>query len=117
MFPRPGKFKAPIDAKRRGKPGNISDLAAELLKLDGEKINIVQEASADTGVISPAALAALLDRSPEVFTERQMGWTSSGSEGDSSGKRPTFEVFQGMKNMDGDVLSTLLTHAEEEGEI
>ncbi|KIY73107.1 hypothetical protein CYLTODRAFT_440164 [Cylindrobasidium torrendii FP15055 ss-10] len=111
-----GKFKAPIDAKRRGKPSNISDLAADLLRLDGEKINIVQETSADAGVISPAALAALLDRSPEVFTERQMGWTSCKSEGDSSGKRPTFEVFRGMKNMDGDVLASLLTHPEMDDE-
>lgn len=50
-------------------------------------------------VISDAALDALLDRSPEVFTQRAIGWTSAATEQsqNTSGRKEgkiAFEVFE-----------------------
>jgi ATP-dependent DNA helicase len=72
----------------------MTDMAKELLSLEGEKINVVSEKDM---VISDTALDALLDRSPEVFVQRALGWTSAESERRTSGKKigtVAFEVFE-----------------------
>jgi len=72
----------------------MTDMAKELLSLEGERINVVSEKDM---VISDAALDTLLDRSPEVFVQRAVGWTSAESERRTSGKKTgnvAFEVFQ-----------------------
>jgi ATP-dependent DNA helicase len=69
----------------------MTDMAKELLSLEGEKIDVVSEKDM---VISDAALETLLDRSPEVFAQRALGWTSAESERRASGKNVAFEVFE-----------------------
>jgi ATP-dependent DNA helicase len=65
--------------------------------LEGEKINVVTE---DDQIISDSALNALLDRSPEVFSGRKIGWTSKEAvkaTGSKKGKEKgdaTFEVYE-----------------------
>ncbi|KAL0948242.1 hypothetical protein HGRIS_010840 [Hohenbuehelia grisea] len=73
-----GKFKKPATAARAGKPATMAEMAAELLKLEGEKIEVVPDTEAGkASVLSDAELDMLLDRSPEVFADRQRGWTSA----------------------------------------
>ncbi|KAH6901459.1 SNF2-family ATP dependent chromatin remodeling factor snf21 [Coprinopsis sp. MPI-PUGE-AT-0042] len=73
------KLEALVIAK--GQPGaaaaasrkkdTFADLAAELLKLEGEKIEVVPDTSEGKAkIISDEDLDALLDRSPEVFSDR-----------------------------------------------
>lgn len=73
-------------------------MAQQLLELEGEKITIV---SKDDQIISDADLDALLDRSPEVFTTRSVGWTSKDAQkaGGKSrkgkgGENAAFEVYE-----------------------
>ena len=74
-----GKFKTPAAAAGRSKPVTMAEMAVSLLKLEGEKIEVVPNTAAGkAGVISDADLEMLLDRRPEVFVDRGKGWTSSG---------------------------------------
>lgn len=51
----------------------------ELHRLEGEKIQVVSSTEAGkASVISDEDLETLLDRRPEVFADRQKGWTSAG---------------------------------------
>ena len=53
-------------------------MAAALLRLEGEKIQVVPNTEAGRArVISDEALDTLLDRRPEVFADRGKGWKSS----------------------------------------
>ncbi|KAI8977792.1 SNF2 family N-terminal domain-containing protein [Trametes punicea] len=73
-----GEFKNPVAAKR-SKNQALAELAMELHRLEGEKIQVVPSTEAGkASVISDEDLNMLLDRSPEVFADRQKGWTSSG---------------------------------------
>jgi len=72
----------------------MTDMAKELLSIEGEKIAVVSEKDM---VISDSALETLLDRSPEVFAQRALGWTSAESEQRTSGRQTrnvAFEVFE-----------------------
>ena len=61
-------------------------MAVSLLKLEGEKIEVVPNTAAGkAGVISDADLEMLLDRRPEVFVDRGKGWTSSGENAPGKG--------------------------------
>jgi ATP-dependent DNA helicase len=63
----------------------IAEMAAQLLELEGEHIEVVQSSAAGKrGIISDAELNMLLDRRKEVFEGRRVGW-KSGS-GVSAGK-------------------------------
>ncbi|CAL1702831.1 unnamed protein product [Somion occarium] len=71
-----GKFKAPTQTGN-GKPETMAEMAASLLKLEGEKIQVVPDtAEGKASVISDEELDMLLDRRPEVFSDRVKGWTS-----------------------------------------
>ena len=88
-----GKFKQ-LGSQPTKPKETMSDMAKELLSLEGEKIDVVSEKDM---VISNAALDALLDRSPEIFAQRALGWTSAESERRTSGKKTAnvaFEVFE-----------------------
>ena len=59
------------------KKETIAEMAAALLRLEGEKIEVVPNTKeGKQGVLSDADLDVLLDRRPEVFAERQKGWSS-----------------------------------------
>lgn len=70
------RFKAPATLKGAdGGSETLADLAAALMKLEGEKINVVPNTEeGKTNVISDGVLDLLLDRSPEVFDGRGEGW-------------------------------------------
>jgi ATP-dependent DNA helicase len=55
-------------------------MAAQLLELEGEHIEVVQSSAAGKrGIISDAELDMLLDRRKEVFEGRRVGWKSGGA--------------------------------------
>ncbi|KAF7986864.1 hypothetical protein HWV62_12596 [Athelia sp. TMB] len=108
-----GKFKMPSVTAVRGKnkKETMAEMAASLLKLEGEKIDVVPNTAAGkANVISDEDLAALLDRSPEVFADRGKGWTSSTIDPEKpAGKRKAaFAVFEGPVDEGNDALAKLL---------
>ncbi len=55
-------------------------MAAQLLQLEGEHIEVVQNtADGKRGIISDAELDMLLDRRKEIFEGRGVGWKSAAS--------------------------------------
>ena len=74
-----GEFVNPTAAKRN-KNQALAELAMQLHRLEGEKIQVVpSDEAGKKNVISEEDLEMLLDRSPEVFVGRQKGWTSGGA--------------------------------------
>jgi ATP-dependent DNA helicase len=73
-----GKFKAPIGSNAKTETRQtIAEMAAQLLELEGEHIEVVQSnAAGKRSVISDAELEMLLDRRKEVFEGRGVGWKS-----------------------------------------
>ena len=64
----------------------IAEMAAELLELEGEHIEVVQSTAAGKrGIISDAELDMLLDRRKEVFEGRRVGWKSGKAVAKSGG--------------------------------
>ncbi|KAI0300001.1 SNF2 family N-terminal domain-containing protein [Multifurca ochricompacta] len=99
-----GKFKAPIggNAKAGEARQTIAEMAAQLLELEGEHIEVVPSTAAGKrSVISDAELDMLLDRRKEVFEGRGLGWKSgqSGKKGDYKDRRAT--STPGLRNADG----------------
>lgn len=129
-----GKFKmpaGPITAKRE----TIAEMAASLLRLEGEKIEVVPDTKeGKQAILSDADLDALLDRSKEVFEERTEGWTStnatkgsamqvsgSGSEAGpvdhtaiGGGKKAAFAVFNAPTEEGNDALAKMLSEEQDE---
>lgn len=61
----------------RTKADNIADMAAALLRLEGDHIEVVPETrEGKKGVLSDRDLGMLLDRNEAVFTDRRKGWSS-----------------------------------------
>jgi ATP-dependent DNA helicase len=111
-----GKFKMPAlaatIANGTTKKETMAEMAASLMRLEGEKIEVVPETKeGKKAVLSDEDLEMLLDRSPKVFDERGEGWISArgarttmmggeacdgqldhGSIG--GGKKATFAVYQ-----------------------
>ncbi|KAI9463179.1 SNF2 family N-terminal domain-containing protein [Boletus coccyginus] len=93
-----GKFKMPGQAGRT-KADNIADMAAALLRLEGDHIEVVPETrKGKEGVLSDRDLGMLLDRSEAVFTERRKGWSSeqggTGAGEEEGGKKAAFAVYE-----------------------
>jgi len=95
----------------------MAEMAVSLLKLEGEKIEVVPNTAAGkAGVISDADLEMLLDRRPEVFADRGKGWTSSGKTApgidvDKAGKakKPAaFAVYEGPVRGGNDALAHMM---------
>ncbi|KAF8226545.1 hypothetical protein L208DRAFT_1406866 [Tricholoma matsutake] len=108
-----GKFKKPA-AVDGGKPETMAELAASLLRLEGEKIDVVQNtAEGKAGVLSDEDLGMLLDRRPEVFVDRGQGWTSTAGAdwqgaGEGAGKKTAFAVYEAPVDQGNDALAKML---------
>ena len=64
----------------------IAEMAALLLRLEGEEIEVVPNTKeGKQGVLSDQDLDILPDRSPAVFTDRGSGWSSKASHHPSAG--------------------------------
>ena len=90
-------------------------MLASLLKLEAEHIEVVPNTEAGkAGVLSDEDLETLLDRSPEVFTVRQEGWTSADRMPDAGvdmqGKRAkaAFVVFEQPRDEGNAALANML---------
>ncbi|KAG9028175.1 hypothetical protein FRB95_006791 [Tulasnella sp. JGI-2019a] len=110
-----GKFKA---VGSRTNDTATESLASSLLSLEAEKIDVVN--STDDKIISDADLDVLLDRRPEVFKERGVGWGKSkegaGKEeekGSAIAAPVTFKVFERSADELNDGLATLLDDDDE----
>ncbi|KAG6816760.1 hypothetical protein H0H87_003155 [Tephrocybe sp. NHM501043] len=115
-----GKFKKPAAAAGRSKPETMAEMAASLLRLEGEKIEVVPNtAEGKARVISDEDLDALLDRSPQVFADRGEGWTSSsktagghvdadGIPAVGEGKKTAFAVYRAPIDQGNDALAKML---------
>jgi len=106
-----GKFKMPSTAAGRGKPETMAEMAASLLRLEGEKIDVVPNTKAGkASVLSDDDLEMLLDRRPEVFADRGKGWTSTGEIGlhDADGKKTAFAVYDAPADEGNDALAHML---------
>lgn len=116
----PGKFKTPAAAAARSKPETMAEMAASLLKLEGEKIDVVPNtAEGKASVLSDDDLEMLLDRRPEVFVDRGKGWTSTGNAGrerdglvlppsDKGGRKAAFAVYEAPADQGNDALAKML---------
>ena len=103
-----GKFKKPAVADG-GKPETMAEMAAALLRLEGEKIDVVPNtAEGKAGVLSDEDLEMLLDRSPEVFVDRGQGWTSKAGTGPEVGKKTAFAVYEAPVDQGNDALAKML---------
>ncbi|EJC99481.1 uncharacterized protein FOMMEDRAFT_128129 [Fomitiporia mediterranea MF3/22] len=122
-----GKFKVPGSLVSRGtgrEKENLADLAATLLKLEGEKINVVPNTEAGkTNVLSDKDLNVLLDRSPEVFADRVKGWTSADADAKKPGEmkvekegktKAAFAVYEAAADEGNDALANMLGEGEGE---
>ncbi|KAH9943620.1 SNF2 family N-terminal domain-containing protein [Amylocystis lapponica] len=110
-----GQFRTPTMAVGRTKPETMAEMAAALLKLEGEQIQVVSNTAAGkASVISNEELDMLLDRRPEVFADRGKGWTSAerekAKEGESipGARKPAFAVYEAPVDEAGDMLAGLL---------
>lgn len=92
----------------------MAELAASLLRLEGEKIDVVQNtAEGKAGVLSDEDLGMLLDRRPEVFVDRGQGWTSTAGAdwqgaGEGAGKKTAFAVYEAPVDQGNDALAKML---------
>ncbi|KAJ3500140.1 hypothetical protein NLJ89_g9922 [Agrocybe chaxingu] len=123
-----GKFKMPAADASTSKRETIAELAASLLRLEGEKIEVVPDTKeGKQSVLSDEDLDLLLDRSPEVFVERADGWTggaaatASGTSSDKvkkadggvdhaamgAGKKAAFAVYQAPAEEGNDALAKM----------
>ena len=134
-----GKFKMPALAANVAMGGTgttkketMAEMAASLLKLEGEKIEVVPETKeGKRGVLSDEDLEVLLDRRPEVFRERGEGWISSRAQSGAvpgttktdarensgqldhaalgSGKKTAFAVYQAPIDKGSESLAKILS--------
>jgi ATP-dependent DNA helicase len=113
------------------KKETMAEMAAALLRIEGEKIEVVPNTKeGKQGVLSDADLDVLLDRRPEVFSERRQGWISGvgGVAQDGrvdqdvsvvdhaavgAGKRATFAVYEAPVEEGNDSLSKMLGEEED----
>lgn len=109
----------PSAAAGRTKPETMAEMAASLLRLEGEKIDVVPNtAEGKAGVLSDEDLEMLLDRSPGVFSDRGKGWTSTGDVAKDSqdgvelpgkaGKKAAFAVYEAPVDQGNDALAKML---------
>lgn len=90
----------------------MAEMAASLLKLEGEKIQVVPNTvEGKASVLSDEDLDTLLDRRPEVFTYRGKGWTSTGNVEKSAPGAETktaFAVYDAPAHDGNDILANLM---------
>ncbi|KAG2366139.1 SNF2 family N-terminal domain-containing protein [Suillus spraguei] len=102
-----GKFKLPGQGAPKSNPQSMTELAADLLKLEGEQIDVVTNTSAEgkKRVLSDEDLNMLLDRSEAVFTDRKKGWKSEES---GAGKRAAFAVYEAPVHEGNDLVAKIM---------
>ena len=84
----------------------MAEIAASLLRLEGEQIKVALEGQS---VISDKDLEVLLDRRPEVFADRGKGWTSSKFTKDENAESKTaFAVYEAPVDVGGDALAGMM---------
>lgn len=113
----------------------MAEMAAALLRLEGEKIDVVPNtAEGKASVLSDEDLEILLDRRPEVFAHRGKGWTSHRADANGKavkkqeedgkeevveeeeeeevhktvGKKAAFAVYEAPKDETSDALAKML---------
>ncbi|KAJ7723044.1 hypothetical protein B0H16DRAFT_1895922 [Mycena metata] len=105
-----GKFKIPAsaDANTPGRRTPVAEMAADLLPLEGEQIDVLPTTThaGDADVLSDGDLESLLDRSPEVFADRGTGWKSSAK------GQAAFAVFEPPADAGSDALAGLMDGEE-----
>ncbi|KAG1828022.1 SNF2 family DNA-dependent ATPase [Suillus variegatus] len=102
-----GKFKLPGQGAPKSNPQSMTELAADLLKLEGEQIDVVTNTSVEgkKRVLSDEDLNMLLDRSGAVFTDRKKGWKSEES---GAGKRAAFAVYEAPVHEGNDLVAKIM---------
>ena len=98
----------PASVAGHGKPATMAEMATSLLKLEGEKIEVVSDTDC---VISDRDLEVLLDRRPEVFVDRGKGWTSGSdnlNEEVEKRKKAAFAVYVGQPDEGNDALARVM---------
>ena len=121
-----GEFVNPT--AKRNKSQALAELAMEMHRLEGEKIQVVPNTAAGkASVISDEELELLLDRRPEVFADRQKGWTSAGGVEEveaaaaivrpdaKAGTHTAFAVYEAPVDPDGNILG-MMDNLDDEGE-
>ena len=121
-----GEFVNPT--AKRNKSQALAELAMEMHRLEGEKIQVVPNTAAGkASVISDEELELLLDRRPEVFADRQKGWTSAGEVEEEeaaaaivrpdakAGTHTAFAVYEAPVDPDGNILG-MMDNLDDEGE-
>ncbi|KAN0062045.1 putative ATPase [Thecaphora frezii] len=105
-----GKFRLPAGyegaggkGKRRRKEEEWAEMASNLLRLEGEQVELAGE---DDEIISKGNLEKLLDRSPEAY-ERRTGWVTQKEEGGGEGKA-AFEVTETVADEANEEIAKLL---------
>lgn len=115
MMMRAGKFKMPGQVGRT-KGDNIAEMAAALLRLEGDHIEVVPETRAGKeGVLSDRDLGMLLDRSEAVFTDRRKGWSSEGAQDGAGageegpgGKKAAFAVYEAPVHAGNELVAKIM---------
>ncbi|KAJ7877905.1 SNF2 family N-terminal domain-containing protein [Mycena olivaceomarginata] len=107
-----GKFKMPAADVATGKRATMAEMAADLLRLEGEQIDVLPPTTqaGDEGILSDADLEALLDRSAEVFADRGTGWRSSAK----GNGQAAFAVFEPPPDAGTDALAGMMGEEAEE---
>lgn len=101
-----GKFKAPA-AAGKARRETMAEMAAEMMKLDADKIEIVSGEGEEV-VLSDKDLEVLLDRRKEVFRERGKDWDAGKKTGGEAGEA-RFGVYESKPQDEGDdVLAGLM---------
>ncbi|KAG0698972.1 hypothetical protein DFH29DRAFT_1002358 [Suillus ampliporus] len=104
-----GKFKLPGQSGGPAKSNaqSMTELAADLLKLEGEKIDMVTNTSTEgkKRVLSDEDLDMLLDRSEAVFTGRKKGWKS---EEGGHGKHAAFAVYEALAHEGNELVAKIM---------
>ncbi|KAG2144397.1 SNF2 family N-terminal domain-containing protein [Suillus bovinus] len=102
-----GKFKLPGQGVPQSNPQSMTELAADLLKLEGEQIDVVTNTSVESKkrVLSDEDLNMLLDRSEAVFADRKKGWKS---EENGAGKRAAFAVYEAPVHEGNDLVAKIM---------
>ncbi|EIM84752.1 uncharacterized protein STEHIDRAFT_122727 [Stereum hirsutum FP-91666 SS1] len=130
-----GKFKMPVGPASAAaeKRETMAEMAASLLALEGEKIEVVPDTEAGKkSIMSDADLDALLDRRKEVFEGRGAGWTSATAGAEKAGKggkggkkakdedgkdgegdrKGLFEVYEAPKDEGNEALARMMAEDE-----
>lgn len=101
------------------KQQTMAQIAADLLRLEGEQIKVVPkgEVGKKTVLLSDKELEMLLDRNLDEMANRGKGWNSAGVDLEESDANVTaaFAVFDGPTEQGGsDMMSRLMGEPEAE---